>query len=145
MVSGVHLSPLKLTLYLHVIHEQDMGTESVQWVKWPEKGHPHFCLGGVRQQERGLPVGACVPSPSSCCLRSHPARTSSWAGHPAVSPGGFAGGRAKDLESLGHIHPQVNPLPIAKAFGMNMYSACSSLIRKCFTKVLLPVCVFSFP
>lgn len=113
MVSGVHLSPLKLTLYLHVIHEQDMRTESAQWVKWPEKGHPHQCLGGVREQEPGLPVGVSVPSPSSCCLRSRPARTSGWAGNQQ-SPGGFAGGRAEDLESLGHIHPQVNPSPLLR-------------------------------
>lgn len=38
---------LKLTLYPHMIYEQEIRTESAQWAKWPGKGYPRLCLSGV--------------------------------------------------------------------------------------------------
>lgn len=47
--SGVHLNPSEIDIIPYMIHELEMGTESAQWVEWPEKGHPRLCLSGIRE------------------------------------------------------------------------------------------------
>lgn len=103
--------------------EQEMGTKSAQWVEWPEKAHASAlvesgkcwvslgCLGGsLSPSIQILPAGEAVQLGARARLGT------------GQSPGGFAGDRAEDLESLGDVQPSVNGLAIAQAFGVDMHS-----------------------